>query len=118
MQTITIKFFIREKWAWIPISSALAVNVFIWVYLAWFIRPTDSLLILHYTVHFGVDFLGRWVTVFQVPLIGFLFLLVNTALAWWFWNRIRVLSYVLNVVSVVIQTALIGVAVLLVFLNT
>lgn len=118
MKVVPIKLFFKKRWAWIPLSVALASNLFIWAYLIWFIRPTEELLILHYTIHFGVDFLGRWLSVFVVPLVGLLFLLINTALGWWFWNRVRVLTYVLNVVSVVIQGVLVGVAVLLVFLNT
>tara|TARA_Y100000031_G_C8180467_1_gene366205 strand:+ start:458 stop:814 length:357 start_codon:yes stop_codon:yes gene_type:complete len=118
MPNIAFKKFITTRSVYIPVSIALLLDVFIWAYLAWFIRPTDELLVLHYTIHFGVDYIGKWSEVFVVPLIGLLFLLVNSALSWWFYRRIRVLSIMFNITSATIQIALAGVAVLIVFLNT
>lgn len=114
----TMRAFIKERVVWIPLGTALLLNLLMWAYLGWQIEPTEELLILHYTIHFGVDFLGRWLSVFVVPLAGLLFGLVNVALMWWFWNRMRVLSYCTLAVTVVVQGALGGVALLLVALNT
>lgn len=108
----------RERIVWIPLAAAFLLNLAAWAYLGFSIRPTEELLILHYTIHFGIDFLGRWLSVFMVPLIGFLFGAMNTVILWWFWQRMRVLSYVAIATTVVIQVALGGVAILLVALNT
>lgn len=118
MITTPVRSFIKAPWVLIPLSLSFAGNIFMWVYLGWFIRPTEELLILHYTVHFGVDFLGGWQSVFVVPTIGLLFSIINTLVAWWFWSRVHVLSYVVNVVTVVVQGILVAVSILLVALNT
>ena len=117
-EMVHVTHLMREKTVGIPLLSALLLNLFMWAYLGWQIQPTEELLILHYTIHFGVDFLGRWLSVFVVPLVGLLFWLVNGARVWWFWNRMRILSQCVLAVTVVVQAALGGVALLLVALNT
>lgn len=115
---MTTYILVRERLILIPLAIALLINLLIWAYLGWKIQPTEELLILHYTIHFGVDFLGRWLSVFMVPLAGLLFGLVNVVLVWWFWNRMRALAVAALAVTLVIQAALGGVAILLVALNT
>lgn len=116
--TPSVRAVLRERLVWIPLVAALLVNSATWAYLWWFIRPTDELLILHYTIDFGIDFLGRWLSVFAVPLIGLLFGVVNAVIIWWFWQRMRALAVAALAVTLVIQAALGGVAILLVALNT
>lgn len=103
---------------WIPGAVALVLNGAAWFYLAAQIRPSDDLFILHYNIHFGVDFLGQWFAAFVPPLVGLLFIVVNSVLVWWFWMRLRVLSVITMTATVVMQGTLLGVAALLVALNT
>lgn len=42
--------------------------------LGYFIRPTESLLVLHYNVYFGVEIQGLWWQVFMLPVAGMLFI--------------------------------------------
>lgn len=114
----SVRALLRERIVWIPLAVALLLNLVTWAYLGWFIRPTEELLILHYTIDFGIDFLGRWLSVFAVPLIGLLFGVVNAVIIWWFWQRMRALAVAALAVTLVIQAALGGVAILLVALNT
>lgn len=93
-------------------------QLFVWVYTFWFIRPTSELIILHYTTHFGVDFLGQWRSLFIVPVVGLLFVALNLVLTAWFWQRIRALAWLSLGASVLINIMLIGVSIMLVFLNT
>lgn len=116
--TSSLRAIMHERIVWIPLAISLVLNLATWAYLGVSIRPTEELLILHYTIHFGIDFLGRWLSVFMVPLIGFLFGVINTAMVWWFWQRMRVLAYLALAVTVTVQVALGGVAMLLVALNT
>jgi len=68
-------------WLIIAIFFLVLVHSAVIVY---FLRPTDSALILHYNVYFGVDLIGAWWHVYALPLGGFLLFLLNTILAYWF----------------------------------
>ena len=56
---------------WVFIG-ALILNVVNWGLIAYFIRPVDFPIILHYNVYFGVDVIGDWWQVYYLPLIGLL----------------------------------------------
>lgn len=118
MSTIAVRELVREKMVWIPGALALVLNLAAWVYVAAMIRPSDDLFILHYNIHFGVDFLGQWFQAFAPPLVGVLFMVANSVLIWWFWTRLRILSLIAITATLVIQGTVLGVAALLVALNT
>ncbi|OGL89117.1 hypothetical protein A3H75_00280 [Candidatus Uhrbacteria bacterium RIFCSPLOWO2_02_FULL_51_9] len=118
MSTIAVRELVREKMVWMPGALALFLNLAAWIYVAAKISPSEDLFILHYNIHFGVDFLGEWFLAFVPPLVGILFMMANSVLVWWFWMRLRVLSLIVIAATVVLQGTLLGVAVLLVALNT
>lgn len=71
--------------------------------LAFFVRPQQSIVIVHYNVYFGVDLIGDWGQVFIVPFVSLAFVCVNTVLAQWFHaQKERVASYALLLASVLI----------------
>lgn len=75
-----------------------------WIILVLFVRPQQSLVILHYNVYFGVDLIGDWMQAYLIPSIGLLFLAVNTLLARSFYNqKERVAAYVLLLASLMLQ---------------
>lgn len=105
----------------LPNALLLAVgalmNAVIWGWLLWQIRPQEQLLFLHYNVLFGVDRIGPWWRVFELPLIGLLVLLVNALIGWYFFEKDKTVGYILNVVTIVAHVYLAVGAYLLVFLN-
>ena len=52
--------------------------------LGYFIRPTDTLLVLHYNVYFGVEIQGIWWQIFILPIASLLFFLGHL----WFAGRL------------------------------
>lgn len=58
----------------LPVFLSLAM-------LIYFIRPSETPIVLHYNVYFGVDLLGIWWQVYALPLLGALFLLGHFLLA-------------------------------------
>jgi hypothetical protein len=86
--------------------GAFLLNLAGWTILALFIRPDQSVVILHYNVYFGVDLIGDWQQAYLIPVIGLLFLGVNLWLARWFYgNRERFAAYVLLLASIMIELA-------------
>lgn len=72
--------------------------------LAFFVRPQQSIVIVHYNVYFGVDLIGDWVQIFIVPSVVLAFVVVNTFLARWFYGeKERIASYVLLLTSILVS---------------
>lgn len=72
--------------------------------LAFFVRPQQSIVIVHYNVYFGVDLIGDWAQIFVVPSVALAFVIVNTFLARWFYGeKERIASYVLLLTSILVS---------------
>lgn len=81
------------QWALI---GALLLNVATWATAAFFIRPVDFPIVLHYNVYFGVDLIGDWWQVYSFPTIGLIILALNMSLGLFFYRRKeRIISHVL-----------------------
>lgn len=84
----------------IIVRTLLGINIFFSLIsfglLGYFIRPTESLLVLHYNVYFGVDIQGIWWQVFILPIAGILFFGGHTFFAYRFYSRSeRIASYLM-----------------------
>jgi len=105
------KFFLQEYFhsgliQWVLIGS-LILNVANWIFIAFFIRPVDFPIILHYNVYFGVDVIGSWWQMYFMPLIGLLILLVNAFLGYLFYQKKeRIAAHLLMLATFVVQIGL------------
>lgn len=91
---------------WVLIG-ALLLNAANWGLIAYFIRPVDFPIILHYNVYFGVDVIGSWWQVYFLPLIGLLILFVNTTLGYLFYgSRERIVAHLLMLATFTVQIAM------------
>ncbi|EKD58795.1 MAG: hypothetical protein ACD_56C00049G0003 [uncultured bacterium] len=86
------------------IIGALILNSLNWVMIAFFIRPVDFPIILHYNVYFGVDVIGAWWQVYFLPLIGLIILLVNSTLGYLFYcQKERIVAHLLMLGTFIVQ---------------
>lgn len=67
--------------------------------LGYFIRSSETLIILHYNVYFGVDLLGVWWQAYVLPFLGGLFLLGHFLLAKRFYARAERIACYLMLLS-------------------
>lgn len=110
---IRFKYFFSQEFfhsgivQWVLIGS-LILNAINWGLIAFFIRPVDFPIILHYNVYFGVDVIGAWWQVYTLPLIGLMILLVNTILGYLFYKqKERIVAHLLMMAVVVVQISII-----------
>lgn len=97
------EFFRSALVQWVLIG-ALIINFANWGLIAYFIRPVDFPIILHYNVYFGVDVIGAWWQVYFLPLIGLLILSVNTILAFLFYQqKERIVAHLLVFAVFIVQ---------------
>lgn len=88
---------------WILIAS-LVINAACWGVLAFFIRPVDFPIILHYNVYFGVDIIGAWWQAYSLPLVSMVIMAINVSLGYFFYNNgERIVSYILLLASFLVQ---------------
>lgn len=102
------RFFAQEYFhsplvQWV-IIGALFLNVVNWILIAFFDRPVDFPIILHYNVYFGVDVIGAWWQVYFLPAIGLTVLLVNTTLGYLFYcQKERIVAHLLMLGTFIVQ---------------
>ncbi len=63
------------------LTAALTPTVIGLGLLAYFIHPSETPIVLHYNVYFGVDLLGIWWQVYALPFLGILFFVGHYVLA-------------------------------------
>jgi len=99
----TQDFFRSSLVQWV-IIAALFVNFGNWAAIAYFIRPVDFPIILHYNIYFGVDVIGAWWQVYFLPLIGLAILSVNTVLGYLFYQqKERIVAHLLLLATLIVQ---------------
>lgn len=69
--------------------------------LFFFIRPSETPIVLHYNVYFGVDLLGIWWQAYMLPVLGGLFFIGHILLARRFYERMERIACHLMLLSAV-----------------
>ncbi|HEX8973915.1 MAG TPA: hypothetical protein VF817_00305 [Patescibacteria group bacterium] len=91
---------------WVLIGS-LILNIANWGAMAYFIRPVDFPLVLHYNVYFGVDMIGAWWQLYFLPLIGLVILLINAFLGYLFYGqKERIVAHMLMLATFLVQVGI------------
>ena len=88
---------------WVLIG-ALILNAGNWAAVAFFMRPVDFPIILHYNVYFGVDVIGPWWQVYFLPAVGLIILLINSVLGYLFYGqKERIVAHLLMLATFIVQ---------------
>ncbi len=95
--------FIRKPLVWITSGLAFVFNLITWGILLLNITPQQDLIVLHYTLYFGVDKLGQWKEAFSLPAFGLFLILLNLYFAYYLENKSRHLSTVFLFMSTILQ---------------
>ena len=75
----------------ILVRTLLTVPLIVWTMslglLGYFIQPSETRIVLHYNVYFGVDLLGLWWQAYLLPLLGAIFFVGHFFLARRFYRQ-------------------------------
>jgi hypothetical protein len=85
------------------IILSILVNVGLWIVLLRTVTPTDSDIILHYNIYFGVDVVGNWMSLFFMPLLAAGILFLNAILSRFFYYKERLVSYLFAGAALIVQ---------------
>lgn len=58
------------------------------------IPQTKKLLILHYSIPFGIDLVGNWQEILYITVVGFVFVIINTLIAFTIFVRFKTLAII------------------------
>jgi len=103
MNTVRVKRFFTQPVIWQSLCLVILVLIVGIVLIYYRITLSDSLLILHYTIPFGIDLLGPWQRLYEIPIAGFVIALINYVLAYIFYTKQRHVAIALVFVTVVLS---------------
>lgn len=108
---ISLKEFIRkDRFIGTTVLLSVLFNLVNWglIYyrFARFLAGQEEQMILHYNIYFGIDKMGNWGEVYQLPLVGIIILLVNLVGAYLLYSKDKLLSYFLTSVALLSQILL------------
>lgn len=92
MQKISFKFFLRQSPIWQLTAAAAIFCVGAIVLVATTVQPTDRLLVLHYSIPFGIDLVGKWYVMWVYPGVAAGIFLINLLFGYIAYTRDRVLT--------------------------
>jgi len=97
---------------------SVLTNIGLWIYL--FANKIDSPypIILHYSLLFGVDYLGEYYKIFFIPLVGLILLLGNSVMGYWIYLREKLAAYFLMIATLEIQIFLFIAGIALIKINS
>jgi hypothetical protein len=99
-----IRQFFKNKLLLTLFGSAFLINIFNFLFLFYFVRGLNNLIILHYNVYLGVDLMGESNQVFLIPVVGAFFAVINLVLAIYFFSKKeRMLSHILSLTTFIAQ---------------
>ena len=102
---------------WFPIGLAGLLNILTWIVLLVNITPQNELIVLHYSVYFGVDRVGTWYETLWIPIFGVLLFIINTGFSFFFIDKHKIVSKFFLYLSPFYQLLLLFVAIFIVLAN-
>ena len=93
------------------------MNGGMWAVLYKMVAPTELPVILHYNIYFGIDAVGNWKSVFFMPTLAVLLLVVNIVLSRFFYYKERLASYLFAGTALVLQLLMIAGVISVIIIN-
>jgi len=108
---------LQDQWAIASTSISLMLVLIIFGLLAFNIKISDQLYILHYKAIGGIDMFGSWWEIYSLGFIALLIFVFHLFLVKIFWFRIRSLSYFLLFTNPILEIIIIIATISIVNIN-
>lgn len=96
---------------------SLFLNVVLYSWIAWKIKPVADPLVLHYSVYFGIDLIGQWYELYLMPIVGSFILLINFILFLAFYKKQVMAGYLLAGAALLVEIFLLIGGYLMIMVN-
>lgn len=108
---------VNDKFMLVSFILTLLLNIILWGFLFWRVRPTEYPIYLHYNIYFGIDLIGAWYQIYIIPLSGLAVFLINFMISLIIYNKEKIISYFLMITALLSQLFLILSALFIIYLN-
>lgn len=102
-----MKEFLKNTINQILFGTSFILIIWLFLFFYFFIKQNNIPIVLHYNVDWGVDYLGEVKSIFVLPLVGAIIMVINGFLALKIWKKNRFLSYFLTAITLMIQCFLV-----------
>lgn len=110
-------FFRNDIIQWMLISLVI-FNILLWVVSFYYNRPQDFQIIVHYNAFFGVDAQYWWWSLFALPAMATIFLIIDVFLArWCFLFKERIAAHILLLAALLVHISLLVSLIALIMIN-
>ena len=112
-----LKLFFTRRPVAIAGSLSLLINLVAWLWLYFGATPRGEDAVLHYSILFQVNKIGAFSDLYFVPGVGLCILILNTLIAWTYYNYNAFLAQTIMVATVFLELGILAAVRVLVFLN-
>ena len=102
----SLKLYLRDRWILGPGLAAVGILGLLWGYTFRRLGPTPQSVFLHYTVVFGVDWVGSWWQLWLLPGFGTVIFLLNYLVGWFVYSQEKLAARALTVVTFLLMGAI------------
>lgn len=107
----------KDRLIFVSAVISAILNIILWLALAGKFGWSSETVPLHFSVIYGIDYLGSAWHVYQIPLTGLVMLGLNVWLAMLVYEKEKLFSYFLSFGNIVLHLALAAAAAALIALN-
>lgn len=95
--------FLYDRAVILNLTLALLLNLFIFVIFVLKIKPQEALLPINYNTYVGASRLGKWYQIYEIPFFGLAIIVLNSFLAYFLYEKERLISFFLVSGAFIIQ---------------
>ncbi len=96
----------RDWYAQLMMFMTVIANLTMWIIIYQRVEPTRDPIALHYTIYFGINFIGEWYKILAIPFLGIFIGFVNALFSHFLYNKNKIGSYILVTSGFCIQLIL------------
>lgn len=82
------------------------LNIILWLFVAYYFRPSSDPVALHYNIYFSIDQFGLWYKAYIMPALGLFVLMLNGILGLYMYKKDVLVSYFLFSSAAILQVIL------------
>lgn len=98
--------FWKDKFSMLVLLTNALLNIFIWLFLVFKLKPSEYPVPLHFNIYFGIDVIDKWSQAFIIPGIGIVIIFLNLFISYFVFSKEKFIAHFLLTSSLFVQILL------------